>query len=71
MARRNEWEEFFDGHAPVYMENSFAKNTVEEVDFALEERERYTLGTASCRSSGGHPSNCPRKTRAMGIWLMS
>ncbi|MGA9348023.1 MAG: methyltransferase domain-containing protein [Anaerolineae bacterium] len=34
---RNEWEEFFDGHAPVYMENSFTKNTVEEVDFALEE----------------------------------
>ena len=37
MARRNEWEEFFDGHAPVYMENSFTKNTVEEVDFVLEE----------------------------------
>ena len=34
---RNEWEEFFDGHAPVYMENSFTKNTLEEVDFVLEE----------------------------------
>jgi cyclopropane fatty-acyl-phospholipid synthase-like methyltransferase len=34
---RNEWEEFFDGHAPVYMENSFTKNTVEEVEFVLEE----------------------------------
>jgi ubiquinone/menaquinone biosynthesis C-methylase UbiE len=37
MARRNEWQKFFDGHAPVYMDNSFTKNTVEEVDFVLEE----------------------------------
>jgi cyclopropane fatty-acyl-phospholipid synthase-like methyltransferase len=37
MTKRNEWEEFFDGHAPVYMENSFTKNTVAEVDFLLEE----------------------------------
>jgi cyclopropane fatty-acyl-phospholipid synthase-like methyltransferase len=35
--RSNEWEEFFDGHAPVYMDNSFTKNTVEEVEFVLEE----------------------------------
>jgi len=37
MTRRNEWEEFFDGHAPVYMEDSFTKNTAEEVEFVLEE----------------------------------
>ncbi len=37
MTKRNEWEEFFDGHAPVYMDNSFTKNTVEEVAFVLEE----------------------------------
>ena len=37
MTRRNEWEEFFDGHAPVYMDNVFTKNTVGEVDFVLEE----------------------------------
>ena len=37
MTRRNEWEEFFDGHAPVYMDNSFTKNTVEEVAFLIEE----------------------------------
>jgi SAM-dependent methyltransferase len=37
MTRRNEWEEFFDGHAPVYMDNSFTKNTIAEVDFLLEE----------------------------------
>ncbi len=37
MIRRNEWEEFFDGHAPAYMENVFTKNTLAEVDFILEE----------------------------------
>jgi len=37
MTRKNEWEEFFDGHAPVYMDNSFTKNTVEEVAFVLGE----------------------------------
>jgi cyclopropane fatty-acyl-phospholipid synthase-like methyltransferase len=35
--RRNEWEDFFDGHALVYMDNSFTKNTMGEVDFVLEE----------------------------------
>ncbi len=37
MAKKSEWEEFFDGHAPVYMENSFTKNTLAEVDFIIEE----------------------------------
>jgi SAM-dependent methyltransferase len=37
MTERNEWEEFFDGHAPVYMDNPFTKNTVEEIDFVLRE----------------------------------
>ena len=37
MIRRNEWEEFFDGHAPAYMENVFTKNTLAEVDFIIEE----------------------------------
>lgn len=37
MTKRNEWEEFFDAHAPVYMDNPFTKNTAEEVDFILEE----------------------------------
>ena len=37
MTKRNEWEEFFDGHAPAYMENSFTKNTLAEVDFIIEE----------------------------------
>ena len=37
MTESNEWEEFFDGHAPVYMDNSFTKNTTQEVDFLLHE----------------------------------
>lgn len=37
MVPKNEWEEFFDGHAPVYMNNAFTENTVGEVDFILEE----------------------------------
>jgi cyclopropane fatty-acyl-phospholipid synthase-like methyltransferase len=37
MTKRNEWEEFFDGHAPAYMENPYTKNTLAEVDFIIEE----------------------------------
>ncbi len=33
----NEWEKFFDEHAPQYMNEVFTKNTVEEVTFILEE----------------------------------
>jgi len=31
------WKEFFDSHAPHYMENKFTRSTVAEVDFVLEE----------------------------------
>lgn len=33
----NEWSTFFDGHAPVYDDNSFTHNTLVEVDFLVEE----------------------------------
>ena len=36
-SEKTTWERFFDAHAPVYMENSFTKNTLDEVDFVLEE----------------------------------
>jgi SAM-dependent methyltransferase len=36
MTVQPEWQRFFDGHAPHYMENSFTSNTVAEVDFLLE-----------------------------------
>lgn len=34
---KNNWEAFFDAHAPHYMNNGFTKNTVSEVDFVVEE----------------------------------
>jgi cyclopropane fatty-acyl-phospholipid synthase-like methyltransferase len=33
----SEWQRFFDGHAPFYMDNVFTKNTIKEVDFLLKE----------------------------------
>lgn len=35
--KKDEWEKFFNGHAPVYMANSFTRNTVQEADFILAE----------------------------------
>ena len=37
MTQKKEWEEFFDGFAPVYMKESFTRNTIYEVDFLIEE----------------------------------
>jgi ubiquinone/menaquinone biosynthesis C-methylase UbiE len=37
MTNNNEWQKFFDGHAPHYMENVFTKNTIAEVDFMIGE----------------------------------
>jgi len=37
MKHKNEWEELFDEHAPFYMTNPFTKDSVREVEFALEE----------------------------------
>lgn len=39
MPKKNSFIEFFDAHAPLYEENVFTKNTVNEVDFLLEELE--------------------------------
>lgn len=36
MRAKSKWEEFFDGHAPVYEENCFTKNTIAEVEFVIE-----------------------------------
>jgi cyclopropane fatty-acyl-phospholipid synthase-like methyltransferase len=37
MKPQNEWEQFFDGHSPIYMTNSWTKHTLEEVDFIIKE----------------------------------
>lgn len=42
---KNNWETFFDGHAPHYMNNGFTKNTVAEVDFVLDEL-KFPIGSA-------------------------
>ena len=39
MPEKTTWEQFFDAHAPIYETNDFTKNTVNEVDFLLEELE--------------------------------
>jgi len=36
MTTKNQWEAFFDNHAPHYMQNVFTRNTLAEVDFLLE-----------------------------------
>ncbi|MCZ7652481.1 MAG: methyltransferase domain-containing protein [Thermoanaerobaculia bacterium] len=36
MGERSGWEAFFDGHAPIYEENGFTRNTLAEVDFLVE-----------------------------------
>lgn len=36
MANKQEWEAFFDAHAPHYDENPFAQHTVAEVDLLIE-----------------------------------
>jgi len=37
MSSGNEWEQYFNGHAPCYMKNVFTANTSEEVEFIVEE----------------------------------
>ena len=37
MPKKTTWERFFAAHAPIYEQNVFTKNTVQEVDFLLDE----------------------------------
>ena len=37
MEDKDTWERFFDAHAPMYNDQVFTKNTVDEVDFLLDE----------------------------------
>jgi cyclopropane fatty-acyl-phospholipid synthase-like methyltransferase len=37
MVKNNDWQQFFDGYAPVYMDQCYVTNTVAEIDFVLEE----------------------------------
>ncbi len=46
MNNKTNWQQFFDGHAPVYMTNCFTTNTLADVDFLIQEmgRHRRKLG---------------------------
>ena len=37
MKKKNNWQLFFDHHAPEYMQNVFVKNTIAEVEFVIRE----------------------------------
>ncbi len=37
MSTRDEWERYFDAHAPCYMQNVFTRDTIAEVDFLVGE----------------------------------
>jgi ubiquinone/menaquinone biosynthesis C-methylase UbiE len=37
MEQQHAWERFFDAHAPIYHEQVFTRNTVNEVDFLIDE----------------------------------
>ena len=37
MTENNSWQEYFDSHAPRYMENPFTYGTLKEIDFLIEE----------------------------------
>ena len=45
MPEKKTWERFFDAHAPIYEDNVFTKNTVQEVDFLLEELDLQPGGS--------------------------
>jgi SAM-dependent methyltransferase len=37
MSANEGWRAFFDGHAPIYMQNVFTRNTMAEVEFLVDE----------------------------------
>ncbi len=74
MTKKADWENFFDGHAPVYMENSFTTNTMNEVDFLVEElrlRRGATILDVGC-GTGRHAVELARRGHTVtGVDLSS
>ncbi len=74
MNRESVWEKFFDGHAPKYMREPFTKNTINEVDFVLEElklKPSSRILDVGC-GTGRHSVELARRGfRVMGIDISS
>ena len=74
MTKKADWEKFFDGHAPVYMDNCFTNNTVHEVDFLVEElrlKPGTTILDVGC-GTGRHAIELARRGyRVTGVDLSS
>ena len=74
MTGKSVWEEFFDAHAPIYEENVFTKNTIQEVDFLTEElaiRKAGSILDVGC-GTGRHSIELARRSYAVtGLDLSS
>ena len=72
--KQNEWQSFFDVHAPNYMEEVFTRNTAEEVEFIIKELNLKPNGSildVGC-GTGRHSIELARKGfRVTGVDISS